>query len=171
MRSRWIASLTLALSVLPAVVLAHGVGASFEKQTDDFFVDVGFDRPFQVGEETLIDFSLFSVKKGKVEDLASFTKLTYSIHSGSTILATRTINKPEFGKVFETLTPDKRGNWTLTMDFMSGDTSIFKSSFEMEILPSAKAQPSVTSNTPLFVVIIACISATAFFIFRRSTRL
>lgn len=171
MRSRWIVSLALFFATAPVAVIGHGVGTSFERQTDEFFVDIGFDRDFQVGEETLIDFSLFSVKKGKVEDLASFTKLTYSIHSGSTVLATRAITKPEFGKVFETITPKKRGNWVLTVDFSNSDASIFTTSFDIEIIPSAKVQESAPSNTPIFFVIIGCILAAAYFLFRRHSSL
>ncbi len=171
MRSRWIISVALALSAVPAAVAGHGVGDSFELQTESFFVDIGFDRPFQVGEETLIDFSLFSVKKGKVDDLASFTQLTYNIHSGSSILATRTITKPEFGKVFETVTPKQRGNWKLSVDFVSNDASIFTTSFDMEILPSAKAQKKAPSNTAIFIAIIAGIAGCSYFIFQRSSSL
>ncbi len=171
MKTRWIMSLALVILTLPVVASGHGVGTSFERQTDEFFVDIGFDRDFQVGEETLIDFSLFSVKKGKVEDLASFTKLIYSIHSGSTILASREITKPEFGKVFETVTPKKRGNWVLTVDFINDDASVYATSFDMDIIPSAKAQPIAASNTPLFVIIIACIATAAYFVFRRPSSL
>lgn len=169
MRSRWIISAALALSAVPTAVFGHGVGASFERQTDTFFVDIGFDRSFQVGEETLIDFSLFSMKDGKVDDLASFTQLTYSIHSGSNVLTSRTITKPEFGKVFETVTPKKRGNWVLSVDFLSNDASIFSTSFDMEIIPSAKAQERSPSMGILFVVIISLIGGAGYLFFRKSS--
>jgi len=166
MRSQWIISAALGISTLPAVAFAHGDGASFELLTDTYFVDIGYDRPFQVGEETLIDFSLLSVKKEKIEDLASFTKLTYSIHSGSNILHGRTITKPEFGKVFETITPEKRGNWTLTVDFISSDVSIFSTSFDTEILPSAKAQKRGPSTGLIFAAIFTLIGGAVYFLFR-----
>ena len=164
--SAWRFLLVISLAVLPPIFAhAHSEGQSFEVQTDTYFVDIGYDLPLQENQETLIDFGLFTLNNNEPDELASFTNVTMRIHSGSTILYERSIDKPEFGKAFATVTPKKFGHWTLTADFSTNDTLIQSSSFDVLI-----SQPSPSDRTEIpviviFTVVITLLVGTAVFVF------
>ncbi len=128
---------------------AHAEGQSFEEISDEYFVDIGFDTPFKQFEETLIDFGLFTLVSGEVGDLASYTNVTVRIQSGSTVLYERSIDKPEFGKAFATVTPTKSGNWLLTADFTLHDELLHSAAFSVLI----NATPSSENNSIAFAVL------------------
>ncbi len=151
----------------PIACFAHGSGQTFEQKTDQHFIDIGYDTPFQVGKETLIDFGLFTLKDGEPDGLATFTNLTLTIHSGSSVLYERSIDKPEFGKVFATVTPKREGNWVLTAVFAVPEKPIETMSVDIVIQPPIIQAMSAVPDALIFSVIIAALAVCGFFIFRR----
>lgn len=62
---RFIFFLLIMCSITPVVSFAHGDGASFEKQSGEYLIDIGYDpAPPVAGEATLFDFSLIRLADG-----------------------------------------------------------------------------------------------------------
>lgn len=160
--SVWRFLLMISLAVLsPVYAHAHAEGQSFEELTNTYFVDIGYDLPLQVGQETLIDFGLFTVKNKQPDELANFTNVTVRIHSGSTVLFQRSIDKPEFGKAFATVTPKDSGNWVLTAEFSLNGVLLHSATFDI-LIPTS--QSSDIAFSIFFIVTIMTIASILKFI-------
>lgn len=146
--------MAILLALVP-VALAHGAGSSFEKRVGNKLVDVGCDPAFKVGEETLLDFAVYEMEGEKVLGLSTFTKVRASFESGSLILWETVIDKPDFGKVFATVTPIRPGNWNFVVTFGdSSDSAIATAAFPVRIEPS-DADPASMSSTMFAITILA----------------
>lgn len=155
------------LMLLPVFASAHTGEQSFESQNDKYQTDIGYDLPFQKGQETLIDIALFEIKDSQPEGLAGYTHVVLRIYSGSAVLFERSIDKPEFGKAFATVTPNQNGHWTLSAEFSTNGTLIQSSSFDLLIADAESTSDFRVSDRVIFGVIIVLLVGTILFVFRR----
>lgn len=147
---------------LPTMASAHLGTYFFEKRVGDLLVDIGYDIPFMQGEETLIDFSLVKMKDNFPEGLESFDNIQWKIYSGSTILDSKSTDKPEFGKVFATVTPDRSGNWKLSTTFNNAGTTVASAEFDMTIQKGSLFLSKQEMEDAVFALFIVLIAATTF---------
>jgi hypothetical protein len=165
MRRKAFFTVALFLLCIPSVSFAHIGAFSFEKIVDGKLVDIGYDILFERGEETLIDFGMFTLKDDYPDQLASFTRIEFSMYSGSTVMVSKSITKPEFGKAFAVVTPTRGGNWTFRAKFWNGDSLAADASFEVPIKGSST--PLNISGIAVVAVLVAIIGGTMTVFLRR----
>jgi hypothetical protein len=144
-------------TVLPLSVLAHGAGSSFEKVVNGRLVDIGYDVPLGVSEDSLMDFAIYDMKGDAITGLADFDEVRLSIFSGSTVQLTRTLTKPDFGKVFASVQPSAPGNWILRAGFFRSGAELASADFAVDIpagTPTFQGLPE-----PLVFALIALLLA------------
>lgn len=168
MRLNFLVCAILFLCLTP-LSFAHG-GPTFEKQTNGYFIDIGYDEQFEAGQETLLDFALFHSKNGKVESLVQVTSVTFLVQTGSTVLHTQTIAKPDFGKIFATYTPNAFGHFDFTVLFFVDGTSVAEATFPLEVKRPNATHYSVISgsNVPMITLGIALVAIVLVFLRRTS---
>lgn len=146
---------------------AHGDKNSFEQNVDDHFVDIGYDVPFSVGNDTLLDFDVFDLKGGNSRGPSDYSSIAISLESGSVIQWKRSVAKPDFGKPVTSLVPERPGHWKFRAVFLHGSAVVVDAGFPIDVLGSDKrnnvAAPFV------FAGIIIFLFAFAVFSFRRQT--
>ncbi len=167
MKVRFFSLCACLLLLIPVTTAAHRDDASFETLSEKHLIDIGYDLPFQVGQETLLDFALFALAKDEAGSLASFTNVTVKLHSGATVMYQRSVDKPEFGKAFVTLTPDTAGHWSLSADFFMKDTLVDSASFDLVIKESLTPPPQEKQSIGLILVISLLLAASAVVAFKK----
>jgi LPXTG-motif cell wall-anchored protein len=154
------------------LAFAHG-GPSFERTVGKYFIDIGYDDEFKQGREVLLDFALYSIKNGKPDSLTQVSSVTFSVLTGSTVLFTKTIPKPDFGKIFATYTPDQHGRFDLTAAFSVDGTEVVKTSFPFVVQDSAFEEgEEVTgsySSMPVAIAGAVIVAIAGFILWRRKS--
>ncbi len=139
----------------PLVVSAHDSGASFEKTVGTILVDIGYDVPFSIATDTLLDFSLTQTDGRPVP----YTSIIISVESGSIIQWKKAVTKPDFGRPIASLLPERAGHWNLHAVFMDEASIVADASFPVEI---AAESPRSHGISPVSVVTVALMLTAAF---------
>lgn len=164
----FIITILLCIGIVPSV-LAHGADSSFEKEIGNLLVDIGYDTPFSVTEDTLLDFAIYNMKGDEVTGLSDFTSVDVSFQSGAVTQWEKNITKPDFGKVFTTVTPKKPGNWMLHVVFSNEGNEIVSTDFPIFIEGSDLEDEGIPSKSVpmLFIGIALLLGISSYFIFLR----
>ncbi len=149
--------------LLAPLAYAHGTGESYELKTGSVFVDVGYDTPFVVGSDTLLDFSLTDLAGAPV----SYSAIEISVESGSRVQWKKVIPKPEFGKPVTSLVPETSGHWVFRTVFRDDSRVVADAKFPVAI--SGRALPRAVIPVPfVFASVMVLLGAFLWFFFRRS---
>ena len=118
-------------AVVPMHLFAHSSGASFEKITDQYRIDVGYD-PILIFENdrVVLDFELWDAQSG---DLVAYTRVwTRLEHEGKTVLATG-IGKSSIGETTFLFQAYEPGEWVLHVRYERGDDVITDADFPFTV--------------------------------------
>lgn len=128
-------SLLVLLAVLPAYAYAHGDGASFEKQSGEYLIDIGYDpAPPVAGEATLFDFSLLRIADG--------SEVPYShvwvriLDERKTVLASG-VHAQEVGATTLLFVFPEDKTYTLESSFRTERGEIASASFSVPVSPKS----------------------------------
>lgn len=149
---------------LAGVVSGHGAGASFEEVVGAYAVDVGYDTPtFMEEETTAFDFALFD---NATKDEVSFTDAWVVIeHENHTLFATG-IKKSEFGRTTLLYTFPLSGNLSMSVRFQNNGEEIVEAVFPL--LVEAAPKPGGNSSQSIIAGIIGLLIGLAVsFIFKK----
>lgn len=117
--------------LFPKSVLMHGAGASFEKEINNYIVDIGYDpeKP-EVGESVKFDFDLLNKISGSA---VSFSSVWVRIEKeGNTVFATG-IHSPKFGKTGLLYSFPEGGLYDISTRFENNGEKITETSFPISI--------------------------------------
>lgn len=130
-------------SLFVSTVLAHGDGASFEKEVGNYSIDIGYDpeNP-EAGEPARFDFKLFDKSSGAV---VAFSDVWVRIEKEKNTVFATGIHNPEFGKAGLLYSFPEAGTYTIFARFENGDKTIVETSFDLDVINS-----SVVTGTPPF---------------------
>lgn len=112
---------------------AHSNAQSFEKQLENYFIDIGYSQSFVVNEKTVLDISLYD-QQG---DMPQYSSVLISVESGSSIQYRSKIDKPDLGKPFMSLVLKSEGNWSLRTTFLKDEAVIAEAVFPVFIQQNA----------------------------------
>lgn len=130
--SQLLLSFVVLCTLLPSAS-AHVDGLSFERESDAFFVDIGFDQPLQVGEATMFDFSLTKLSGSDKGAGADFDSVIARLLSGSVIQSEEQAIKPAFGKTTLTMTPKVGGLWSFSVQYFKKGRPMITEAFPVVI--------------------------------------
>lgn len=117
----------------PLPLLAHGTGASFEREVGEYLVDIGYSVEEPVaGESITFDFAL--LKDGET---AAFTDIWVKIESEDGVVLATGIHSGTFGGPRLTYVFPKSGSFVISTRYERGDDSLAEASFELPIASSA----------------------------------
>ncbi|MEX2008011.1 MAG: hypothetical protein WD850_00730 [Candidatus Spechtbacterales bacterium] len=120
-----------ALMVLPQGVFAHGTGASFEADVDQYRIDVGYEpEQMSVDIATLFDFLLQDRQTG--EDVA-FSDVWVRISQGNQTVFASGVARPRFGTTTLTYLFPRAGSYELSVRFQNQGEAIVESTFPLTV--------------------------------------
>jgi len=114
------------------VVSAHGSGASFEEQSGDFLIDVGYDPAIVLsGEQVRFDFNIINTKL--VGTSTQFTDVRVLLEKDSRVSFASGLHKPRFGKIGMTYVFPESGQYDLSVRFQNNGDILADASFVLNV--------------------------------------
>lgn len=122
-----------AMLLMPPLVSAHALGASYEAWIDGYHIDIGYNSPApSVGESVIFDFN-FAVTATTTPE---YTDVWVRVDGpdGNVVLATALYNT-EFGGPRMSYTFPDVGTYTIHARYENGSTPVVSASFPMTVIP------------------------------------
>lgn len=123
----------LAVFLSPLFALAHGSGASLEKEVDAHIIDVGYN-PETIFAESPVRFDFNAYTKSDAKDVP-FTDLWVKIYQDQKIGFAGGIPKARFGATGFTYAFPAAGTYALEVRFQEGEKKIVETSFSVTVDP------------------------------------
>ncbi len=118
---------------MPLFVSAHGDGASFEKQSGAYLVDIGYDpAPPVAGRYTLFDFNILHVADNTEAD---FSHVWVRVLDGENVLLATGVHRQQFGATTMLFAFPQSGVYTLEASFRNDAGEVASASFEVPVSP------------------------------------
>lgn len=133
--------------LLPAAVLAHTTGVSFEKTVGAYRADIGYDPAApQAGAPERFDFDLYAAG---TQDEADFGDIWVRIMQGNDTLFATGIHRPAIGKATLLYTFPAGGTYTIDTRFEKDENAVTEVSFQLPVT-AASGQGSA-AGMPLLI--------------------
>jgi hypothetical protein len=129
--------LSFVLLSLPFGALAHSSGTFYETVVDGVHIDVGYSSAAPaVGEAVIFDFTLDPDQPL----VPRYTDVWVRVESedGSVVLATA-VHNAEFGGPRMSYVFPRAGNFTISMRYENGNTTLAEASFPITVVPDTKS--------------------------------
>lgn len=158
--------LAAACLALPLMLYAHSEGASFEKQTGDYLIDIGYDpAPPEAGRAALFDFGLTRISNNTP---APYDHVWVRVRDAESTLFASGIYHQGSGPTTLLYTFPKEGTYTLETSYRGARGEIASASFSVPVTPEA-AEP--LSQAPWFTPALffagVCVGVLGLMFYRR----
>lgn len=136
---RVIAFAAFSAFLFPALLFAHGMGASLEAVVGEYTIDIGYDpREVRAGERVLFDFSLL-----EKELPAEFDRVWVRMKSGDVTYLATGVGKAAIGPttLLLVLPEEAAGTLQLLARFEREGIPVVEKDFSVDVLPASQEWP------------------------------
>ncbi|MEX0877507.1 MAG: hypothetical protein WDZ40_01430 [Candidatus Spechtbacterales bacterium] len=136
----------------------HGTGASLEKISGDYKIDIGYTPPvIEEGSSAALDFSLSRNDNGEEIE---FTDIWVRIEKNQKTVFASGIHKPNFGRTLLTYTFPEAGEYKLNVRYQNNSTKLAEEVFSLSVVENKTAQNGLNKTAQnglnkYFIVAIA----------------
>ncbi len=152
------ALLVSSLTIVPAIVFAHGDSPSLEAESNGYLVDIGMSQEgIRPGEEVTFDFDLFTTDDRPQFVHFGMVDVKVSNSDDEVLLSESIINDSTYVPTLA-YTFQEEGDYRLTASFMTGSTVITSHAFDLAVAPGSGTAARVenATNYVIAVILIAC---------------
>lgn len=137
----------LCFFAVPLTAAAHPYGESFEKQTDEYLIDIGYNvTDFIANSSTLFEFDLLDG-----EELAEYEDVWVRISKGNqTVLATG-VNKSDFGGARLTFVFPEPGEYEFSVRYQEGTDALAEATFPINVQRNPRESGGDFGSTGLII--------------------
>lgn len=143
-------------ALLPATLIAHGSGASYEEEKNGYLIDIGYGPDaIAAGQRLRLDFDLIALDISTTSDL--FTDVWVRITKGDELYFSANVAEPYFGPtVLNLLLPDP-GEYDIYTRYQNDATNVVDTTFTLLVATSSTtaspaSAPGWLSVTTLFTL-------------------
>ncbi|HEY4496954.1 MAG TPA: hypothetical protein VI432_02290 [Candidatus Paceibacterota bacterium] len=148
MINRLLILMGIVTTMFTPTVIAHGNELSFEKQVDDFLIDIGYgESQITAGAPTRLDFNIVDTKKNETVE---FDNVFVRINEGEKTIFAGSILKSIFSRGI-TYTFPHGGDYELYIRFQKDTDAITEAAFPIKVLNN-DADPD---STPISYFLIS----------------
>jgi hypothetical protein len=140
-----ISAAILSIVLLPHVVTAHALGASYETTVDGYTLDIGYSSPApEVGEAVIFDFNFPTTQ----DSVPPYTDVWVRIETEQKVVFASALHNAHFGGPRMSYVFPEAGTYTIYVRYQNAEETFVEASFPMTVVPASQDAVSAALRTP-----------------------